>query len=121
MPNGASVQAVTVFAEAPVLGQPGTVAGKATGPWTRFATVTIAVISGARPTAPFQVNGGDVLPVVIPTPGEEPLVAPSVVAGSPRTSVPGNGTLNTYGNWVPGWPAATSVRPESGPNENRYV
>ncbi len=60
--------------------------------------VTMFGMSGARPTAPFHENGGTTVPVVTPTPGEAPLVAPSVVAGSPRVSVPGYGVLKTLGN-----------------------
>src|SRR5271167_5048694 len=119
MPRGASVQAVTVVEEAVVVGQPGTVAGPATGPSRRLLTVTIDEISGAKPTAPFQVNAADVSGTA--RPGEAPLVAPSVVAGSPRVSVPGYGVLKTYGNCVDGWPAATSAKPESGPNENMKI
>jgi len=78
-------------------------------------------MSGAKPTAPFHLNTGDNPPVVTPTPGELPVVAPSVVAGSPRVSVPGYGVLKISGNWVPGRPAAMSARPESGPNENMKV
>jgi hypothetical protein len=121
MPNGASVQAVTVLAEAPVVGQPGAVVGKAKGPSRRLVTVTICVISGARPTAPFHVNAG-VNGAGAPVHGIAPLDAPSVVAGSPRTSaVPLYGVLKIYGNWVEGWPAATSAKPESGPNANMNV
>jgi hypothetical protein len=53
--------------------------------------------------------------------GEAPVIAPSVEAGSPRVSVLGYGALKIFGNWVPGWPAAISARPESGPNENMNV
>jgi hypothetical protein len=83
--------------------------------------VTIVAISGARPTAPFHVNAGAYGLAGAPVHGVAPLVAPSVVAGSPRVSVPENGVLKTFGNWVDGWPAATSAKPESGPNENMNV
>jgi hypothetical protein len=120
MPNGESVQAVTVFAEAVVEGQPGMVAGEATGPSTRSLTVTRYAISGARPTAPFHRNIG-LIAGLLGAHGEAPVVAPSVAAGSPRVSVPGYGVLKIFGNWVAGWPAAISARPESGPNENMNV
>jgi hypothetical protein len=67
------------------------------------------------------VNSGAVVGEKPVSHGTAPLVAPSVVAGSPRVSVPGNGVLKTFGNWVLGWPAATSASPESGPNENMNV
>src|ERR1700719_1117778 len=129
MPNGASVHAVTVLAVG--AGQVVAVPGAGRVPSTMSVTVTSCAISGVRPTAPFQVNA---VPVPTPTPGEEPLVAPSVVAGSPRTSgvgqstpvvvipgQPGKGVLNRFGHWVLGLPAATCARPESGPKENMNV
>src|SRR3974390_1040717 len=91
MPNGASVQAVTVLAVG--AGQPGAVPGEGIGPSTRAVTVTIrAAVSKGKPTAPFQLNGA--APAGKAVPGEKPVVAPSVVAGSPRTNVPLNGVLN---------------------------
>jgi len=128
-PKGASVHAVTVVEEAVVLGQPGTVAGAATGPSTMSLTVTIVAMLGAKPTAPFHENpvagaGGQTVY------GEAPLVAPSVVAGSPGSNgvlqvelvaQPSHGLLKIYGNWVDGRPAATSAKPESGPNENMKI
>ena len=45
----------------------------------------------------------------------------SLMAGSPRVSVPGYGVLKTPGNWDEGRPAATSAKPESGPKENINV
>src|SRR5215469_11899756 len=70
------------------------------------------------PTAPFHVNA---VPAPTPTPGEAPVTAPSVVAGSPRTSVPGYGVLKTVGNSAPVLPEAMSASPESGPKENINV
>src|SRR5271165_3633341 len=108
-------------AAAAVVGQPGAVvtgvvAGKA--PSRRLATVTTVETSGARPTAPFQVNNGAVVGGKPASQGTVPLVAPSVVAGSPRVSGVAltalNGLLKTYGNWVAGWPAAMSASPERG-------
>ena len=49
------------------------------------------------------------------------IAAPSVVAGSPGTNVPGYTLLNTFGNCVPGKPFAMSASPDSGPNENMNV
>jgi hypothetical protein len=86
-------------------------------------------MSGVSPTAPFHVNpvaefGGQTVY------GDIPLVAPSVVAGSPRirgveqlllSVQPGYGTLKPLGNCVPGRPAAISASPESGPKENMNV
>jgi hypothetical protein len=123
-----------VFAEAAVVGQPGTVATAGAvlviGPSSRLETVTTCAMSGVKPTAPFHLKLAAVSGKA--TPGEPPLRAPSVVAGSPRCSVPvqvvgvgqfgaGHGVLNLSGNWVDGRPAATSAKPESGPNENMNV
>jgi len=123
-----------VKAEAVVVGQPGTVApgyrAAVTGPWTRLLTVTSVVISGVRPTAPFHVNTGLTVGTSPDVHGEFPLVAPSVVAGSPRCNgfeqldplaQPGYGVLKIFGNWVDGRPAATSAKPDRGPNENINV
>jgi hypothetical protein len=82
--------------------------------------VTRCAMSGYRPTAPFHVNAGTNGPGA-PVHGVAPLVAPSVVAGSPRVSVPGYGLLKILGNWDEGRPAATSAKPESGPKENINV
>jgi hypothetical protein len=127
MVKGASVQAVTVLG--PGAGQlpavvSGVVAGN--GPWMRLATVTRDdAISGVKPTAPFQVNIGLVAAGFPVAHGAAPLVAPSVVAGSPRVSgtllTSLNGVLKIYGYCVPGRPAAMSARPESGPNENMKI
>ena len=110
-------------------GQPGAVPGEGIAPSTRLLTVTSAAMSGVRPTAPFHVNPetGDGGHTVY---GDMPLVAPSVVAGSPRSSGVAQldplvqlvyGVLKTSGNWVEGRPAATSARPERGPNANMNV
>src|SRR5579864_6015988 len=125
-PEGASVQTDTMFAmlgaAAAVVGQPGTVAGEATGPSCRLLTVTSVTISGVKPTAPFHVNPGVYGPGK-PIQGLAPKVAPSVVAGSPRSRgvvglTSAYGVLKTFGNWVDGRPFATSAKPESGPKEN---
>jgi hypothetical protein len=88
-------------------------------------TVTVLATSGVRPTAPFHVNNGLTAGGFAGAHGAAPLVAPSVVAGSPRVSVllltALYGVLKIYGSWVDGRPAATSARPESGPNENMNV
>src|SRR5215472_794389 len=91
------------------------------GPSTRSDRAVVCTTSGARPTAPFQVNG----PPVLPDPGDAPLAAPSLVAGSPGLSgaelALGNGVLKVLGNSVPGCPRAMSASPESGPKENMKV
>jgi hypothetical protein len=83
---------------------------------------------GAKPTAPFHPNFAEDTGTA--TPGAAPEVAPSLVAGSPGSNGfvqvlvvahPGHGVLKIYGNWVDGRPAATSARPESGPNENMKI
>jgi hypothetical protein len=87
-------------------------------------------MSGVSPTAPFHVNKGLVAGGFVNVHGDAPLVAPSVVAGSPRirgveqlllSVQPGYGTLKPLGNCVPGRPAAISASPESGPKENMNV
>src|SRR5579864_744810 len=79
--------------------------------------------SGVRPTAPLNVNGGAVPPVVFEMNGYEvtAVVIPFVVAGSPGTRVPVYTVLNTLGTRVPARPAAISARPDNGPNENINV
>src|SRR5580700_4555266 len=91
-PVGESAQAVTVLAVGGVVQVPAVVAGVVTGngPSSRLATVTVCATSGARPTAPFHVNEAAAVP---PDPGAAPLLAPSLVAGSPGTSVPGETVL----------------------------
>src|SRR5207237_127309 len=76
--------------------------------------LAIASTSGWSPMAPLYVNAPR-------APGEAPLVAPSVVAGSPRWSTPGYTVLKTFGNSVPSLPAAMSASPDKGPKENMYV
>src|SRR5579862_4862088 len=116
MPTGESAQPVTVKAEVGAGQVPAVVAGvvAVNGPSSRLATVTRYAMSGARPTAPFQVKDGAKfgraeVAVEDPGYGAEPLLAPSVVAGSPRVSVTGLGVLKMFGNWVAGLPAAMSA------------
>src|SRR5215469_3358536 len=124
-PSGESVKTVTVVAEAaPPGAQWGAAKGAVRGPAMMSVTVTMFGMSGARPTAPFQVNPAAYGPGK-PVHGALPAVAPSVVAGSPRVSGAAltalYGVLKTLGNWVDGLPAATSAKPESGQKENMNV
>src|SRR3974390_2083284 len=91
-PSGESVKTVTVVALG--AGQPGAVRGAVRGPAMMSVMVTMFGVSGARPTAPFQVNPGVYAPGK-PVHGALPAVAPSLVAGSPRVSMPGYGVLKT--------------------------
>src|SRR5579864_4364321 len=98
-PSGESVKTVTVLADGAA--QLGAARGLVRGPSMMSVTVTMFGMSGARPTAPFQVNAAAaVLNGVAGEPGQgrAPVAAPSVVAGSPRVSVPGYGVLKTLGN-----------------------
>src|SRR5947209_9787020 len=93
-PSGESVKTVTVLAPG---AQWGAARGVVREPAMMSVTVTMFGMSGARPTAPFHENGGTTVPVVTPTPGALPAVAPSVVAGYARVRVPGYGVLKTLG------------------------
>src|ERR1700758_279117 len=97
-PSGESVKTVTVLADAaPPGAQWGAARGAVRLPAMTSVTVTMFGMSGARPTAPFHVNPGAYGPGE-PVHGALPAVAPSLVAGSPRVSVPGYGVLKTAGN-----------------------
>src|SRR5207253_4544282 len=52
---------------------------------------------------------------------EVPLLGVAIVAGAPGSSALGDGTLNSEGKSVPGWPFAILLSPDNGPNENMYV
>src|SRR5437667_9928683 len=105
-PSGESVKTVTVLAPG---AQWGAARGVVREPAMMSVTVTMFGMSGARPTAPFHENGGTTVPVVTPTPGALPAVAPSVVAGSPRVSGPGYVGVKTLGTGGLGSPVWTSA------------
>src|SRR5437667_10385377 len=49
---------------------------------------------------------------------EVPLLGVAIVAGAPGSSALGDGTLNSEGKSVPGWPFAILLSPDNGPTEN---
>src|SRR5436190_20860759 len=93
-PSGESVKTVTVLAPG---AQWGAARGVVREPAMMSVTVTMFGMSGARPTAPFHENGGTTVPVVTPTPGALPAVAPAVVAGPPALRLPRHRGVKTRG------------------------